>query len=107
LGSLESIDDTAEITVIVLLLLRKKKCELATKMKASNLSLQYLQALFYFAITSIQATSFFFWCCRGRTPVDWTKQRKATSALSKFVCYRTTFTVFVGCFFILFPLMRV
>jgi len=51
-------------------------------MKASNLSLQYLQALFYFAITSIQATSFFFWCCRGRTPVDWTKQRKATSALS-------------------------
>jgi len=80
----------------------EKKCELATKMKASNLSLQYLQALFYFAITSIQATSFFlfFWCCsRGRTPVDWTKQRKATSALSKFVCYRTTFTVFVGCFF--------
>jgi len=67
-------------------------------MKASNLSLQYLQALFYFAITSIQATSFFFWCCRGRTPVDWTKQRKATSALS--ICVLQNYIHgFVGCFF--------
>jgi len=67
-------------------------------MKASNLSLQYLQALFYFAITSIQATSFFFGVVEEE--LQWTGQSKEKQPqLCPFVCYRTTFTVFVGCFF--------
>jgi len=80
LGSLESIDDTAEITVIVLLL-RKKSVN--SRQRWKQVIFRCNISKLCFILPSLQyKLRRFFWCCRGRTPVDWTKQRKATSALS-------------------------
>jgi len=87
----------------------EKKCELATKMKASNLSLQYLQALFYFAITSIQATSFFVFGVVVEEELQWTGQSKEKQPqLCPSLCVTELHSRFLlVAFFILFPLMRV